>query len=257
MSLELGLKAFLIKKSGIKTILKENYQPHTIDNIFESFENNTLQTKRYEDLKNHIKQNQLTSFGNNHFDHLTQFQLFRNKIVHLNLNLQPADLYDLKYESIYAIVHLIVPLLSELTFDFETPSEFYAEYLDDSQYKRLIDFPHYVEEMEKVAKEFTGYAYECPECYKHTYSPENGICYCCNLKFIDAAEYLNCKMCAAKKAVIFDPLNIELNANMINGLCLNCGDRPNVFKCPHCDFKRTFYGKDELNDTCFEGCKNI
>jgi hypothetical protein len=257
MSLELGLKAFLIKTSGIKTILNDKYQSRTIDNIFDSFENNTLQTKRYEDLKNHIKENQLTWFSDTHFDHLTQFQLFRNKLVHLNLNLQTADLYDLKYESIYAIVHLIVPLLSELSFEFETPSEFFAEHLDDKQYKQLIDFPHYVEEMEKVAKEFTGYAYECPECYKHTYSSESGICYCCNLNFIEAAEYLNCKTCDAIKAVIFDPLNIELNDNIINGLCLNCGDRPNVFKCPDCESKQTFYGKDELIDTCFEGCKNI
>lgn len=257
MSLELGLKAFLIKESGIKTILMDNYQNRTIDNIFKSFENNTLQTKRYEDLKTHIKVNQLTSFEDTHFHHLSRFQLFRNKLVHLNLNLQPPDLDDLKYESIYAIVHLIVPLLSELNFEFETPSEFYAEHLDDNKYKQLITFPYYVEEMEKIAKEYSGYAYECPECYTKTFSPANGICYCCNLNFIDAAESVNCKLCNAENAVIFDPFNIESNDNMINGLCLNCGDKPNVFKCQNCDFKRTFYGINELKDTCFDGCKNI
>jgi hypothetical protein len=255
-SLELGLKAFLVKEKGIKTILKNGHQNQTVDSIFNSFENNDLRTKTYNDLKKLILENEITLFGEIHFEHLTRFQKFRNNLVHLNLSFSSTDLQNLKYESIFAIVHLIIPLLSEIDFENETPSEFYAEYLDDHQYKKLISFPHYIEEMEKVAKKFTGYAYECPECYTKTFSPGNGICYCCNLNFIDAAEYVNCKICNAENAVIFDSLNIELNGDMINGLCLNCGDKPNVFKCPHCECKQTFYGKDELKNSCFDGCKN-
>jgi len=257
MSIELGLKAFLIKERGIKTILQDRYQEKTIENIFESFNSNTLHTKNYNELKNFIKNSEgLTWFNDEHFAHLDQFQLFRNKLVHLNLYLSEDELFDLKYELIYAIVHIIIPLLSELSFECASPTEFYSEHLDENEYKKLISFPPYIEEMEKIAKKFSGLAYECPECFNWTFSPNSEICYCCNLKFIDAGEYLNCKVCNGLKSVIFDKLNIEINGNTINGLCLKCGDKPMVFKCPECETQITYYGKSELENTCFLGCKN-
>ena len=113
-SLELGLKAFLVKEKGIKAILKNGHQNQTVDSIFNSFENNDLRTKTYNDLKKLILENEITLFGEIHFEHLTRFQKFRNNLVHLNLSFSSTDLQNLKYESIFALVHLIIPLLSEI-----------------------------------------------------------------------------------------------------------------------------------------------
>lgn len=254
MSIELGLKSFLIKDSGIRTILLNKYENRTEDEIFASFNANTLQTKRFEDLKNFIKKN-YSFFDEAQYNQINKLQLYRNKLVHLNLFLDDNELVILKNELIYTIVHILIPFLTEISFEFETPSEFYQECLNKKQYKKLISFAPYVDEMEKLAKNNDGLAYECPNCFKHTFSPISEICYCCNLKFIDAAGYVDCKQCEAKKSVIYDVLNIEDNNNSINSKCLNCGDKSYVFRCPECEFALTYYFENELENTCFGGCK--
>ena len=247
MSIELALKAFLIKEKGIKSILSSKYINRTDSDIFTAFESNTLHTKIYNDLKQVLIDNKsLTWFSDNDFYHLEQFQQFRNKIVHLNLFLGEDDLYDLKYEIIYVIVHVIVPLLAEISFEFETPTAFYNKYLNKSEYKKLISFRPYVSEMEKLAIYFTGVSYYCPECYKRTYSSVNDLCYCCNLSYEHMVEYTNCTVCKTSNSVIFDPYNMECNNHVINGLCLNCQTKMQVHKCPKCGNKYTFFIEKEL-----------
>lgn len=242
MSIELGLKAFLIKNLGIRTILINRYANKTDAEILDDFQKNDLHTKKYFELKNIIIDNeQLLWFGEKHLSHLDQFQEFRNKLVHLNLFLAESDLFDLKGEMIYTIVHILLPLLSEIGFDNESPTEFYSNFLSKEDYLKLINFPPYVEEMERVALEFTGAAYFCPECYKKTYSTENNLCYCCNLRYPEhAIEYVDCIFCDAENTVLFDPLNIADNNSVLQGLCLNCENKPMVFKCSVCDSKASF-----------------
>ena len=247
MSIELALKAFLIRENGIKSILLNKYNSWTETEIFTAFEENTLHTKIYNDLKQVLIVNKnLAWFSENDYSHLEQFQQFRNKLVHLNLFLGEADLYDLKYEIVYVIVHIIVPLLAEISFEFETPTAFYNKYLNKTEYKKLISFRPYVSEMEKLVIDFTGVGYYCPECYKKSYSPVNHLCYCCNLSYEYAVEYTNCPACGAKNSVIFDPHNIEINNHIINGLCLNCETKMQVHKCPKCENKYAFFMKKEL-----------
>jgi hypothetical protein len=255
MSIELALKAFLVKEQGVRSILLNEYQTRTEEYIFEKFENNTLHTKQYNVLKQILTDNErLTWFTETDFAHLEQFQQFRNKLVHLNLFLGEADLYDLKYELIYVIVHIIVPLLSEISFEFETPTEFYQTHLNMEDYKKLISFRPYVEAMEKLAKGFTGLNYYCPECYKKTYSPENNLCYCCNLNYEYVVEYTSCIVCNEKKSVIFDPQNIALNNHIMNGLCLNCDTKMQVHKCPVCERTYSFFNMEELSECTPEKC---
>lgn len=255
MSIELALKAFLIKEKGIKTILQKRYKNKSDEEILNLFTNDKLHTKRFQDLKDIIiKEEYLTGFSENHFVQLDQFQQFRNKIVHLNLFLGNADIYDLRYEITFVIVHIIIPLLTELNIEIETPTEFYAKYLDKTTLSKLLDFPPYVEEMEKLAENFGGNVYYCPECYKKTFSTENNICYCCNLNFKYAVEYVDCPSCNSKKSIVFDCLNIGDNNNIITGLCLNCDTKINVFKCPKCEEAYAYYFEDELKKCTPEKC---
>jgi len=139
MSIELAIKAFLVKQKGVRSILEEKYNKKTDEEIFTAFINNSLKTERYEDLKNILINNPvLTWFEDEEYDHLKQFQLYRNKIVHFNLFLDRADLLNLKFEIIYVVVHIIVPLLSDISFEYETPTSFYNECLDKNEYKKLI-----------------------------------------------------------------------------------------------------------------------
>lgn len=247
MSIELAIKAYLVKEEGVKSILMDKYNSNTDEEIYNLFTNNSLHTRQYNNLKDILSSNQrIISLTDNDCEHLDQFQKYRNNLVHLNLFLYEADLYDLKYEITYVIVHILVPLLAEISFDYETPTAFYNEHLNKENYKKLISFPPYVCEMEKLARNHTELQYYCPECFNKTYSPTNHICYCCNLNFEYAVEYSNCPICEAKNAVIFDPLNMELNNHIMNGLCLNCDAKMQVHKCPKCGNSYPFFSIKEL-----------
>jgi hypothetical protein len=257
MSVELALKAYLIKRDSVYAILDDKMQQKDISAIFAKFEADTLHTKRFQDLKLALVARNFNWLTDKHIQHFDAFQKRRNKLVHLNLSLDdPQELSDLKLGLIYVVVHVLVPLLAEISFDYQTPSEFYEENLDKKDYLKLIDFLPYIKEMEKLAKEYSLYVYPCPDCHKKTFSTAAEICYCCNLSFVNAGEYTDCKNCDSRHAVLFDHLNIGLHDNIMNGLCLNCEDRPQVFKCPECEATTTFYGKPELNGTCYEGCLN-
>ena len=255
MTIELALKAFLIKNTGIRTILKQQYKDKSDDDILASFEKNELHTKKYNDLKKALIDNEnLVWFDQIHIAHLDQFQQFRNKLIHLNLFLEYDDLVDLKGETIFVIIHILIPLLTEISFEFETPTEFYEKYLTKKDFQKLISFPPYVEEMERIANEYSDIVYECPRCSKKTYSPENNLCYCCNLNYTHGVEYTECNVCHNQGSVIFDPLNIEFNGHIMHGLCLACGNKPEVFKCPVCKTKVSFFLKDELTECTPERC---
>lgn len=265
-SIELSVKAFFIQSQGIKSILKGKYkgkrfQDMTELEIFNLFQDNIAQTKGYNDLIKILENNPtLIGFTEDHFGQIRQFQSFRNNLVHFNLSLAEANLYDLKYELIFAIVHLIVPLLTEISYDYETPNDFYIQALgagkphENDIYKKLINFGPYTNAMEEIAKKFTGYAYLCLECGKRTYSPENHKCYSCNLDFEYAAGYVDCPYCKAKKAIVYDINNIALNNNQLNGSCLNCERKPIIFKCIECNEAYAFFNYKELKECKPEKC---
>lgn len=257
MSIELALKAFLIKEKGLSSILSDNYSSCTEFEILKSFKNNELHTKQYGVLKNILISNErLTWFSDIHYEHLQNFQSKRNKIVHFNLFQTDDDLCELKYEIVYVIVHIIVPLLTNISFEFETPTSFYNTYLDKQDYQKLISFPPYVIEMEKIAKKYTGFNYYCPICFKKTYSPLNSLCYCCNLNYEYVVEYTDCILCKAKNSVIFDPYNIAINNHVMPGICLNCDMKMDVHKCPKCEMKYAFFSISELKGCTPQKCIN-
>jgi len=250
MAIELGLKAYLIKNKSLSSILTNKHQGQTLQDIFTAFEKGDLKTKRFEDLKNMIiADGEL--FDDVGIGFINDFQRKRNQAVHFHLRLENGDLFDLKYDLVYMLVHVIIPTLTEINLDFESPSEFYANHLDKKDYKTLIKFRPYVMEMEKVAAEHARLVYRCIECEEKAYSVDNEMCYCCNLQYADFGEYVNCPICRAPRSVIFDHNNIAINDHVMNGLCLNCGARPSVFKCPDCDVATAFYGIDELDGTCY------
>jgi len=257
MATELAMKVFLIKNESLRVVLKDNYTNKSDEELVNLFHGDGLNTKAFWELKNII----ITNYSPGLFDkddiaHLDKFQTYRNKLVHFNLNLDESQLKELKFELTYVIVHVIIKFLAQINFKYESPSDFYKENLKQSTFRNLISYDPYVKEMSKMAKTYTGYAYECPECWKRAYSPFNNRCYCCGNDFTDMAEYVDCISCHAKNGVIFDPLNIGYNDNMINGLCLNCGEKMMVFKCPECETKTGFWVEEDLEDTCFGGCKH-
>ena len=108
--------------------------------------------------------------------------------------------------------------------------------------------------MEKLAINCSGISYSCPVCRKKTFSPDNNLCYCCNLNLEYAVEYTDCLKCKNKNSVIFDHLNIEQNHNVMDGQCLHCDSRIKVLKCPKCGNTYTFLDKQELTKCTPDKC---
>ncbi|MDN3694318.1 hypothetical protein QWZ06_19545 [Chryseobacterium tructae] len=248
-SIELSLKTYLIKEIDIYSILESNrnLSPNL---LLEKFKQNHLKTKRYDQLKKSLKKNKnLTFFNDIHFKHLDKLQMYRNRLVHLNL-LSKDDINNIQKELIFAVTHLLMPLLTDISFKFETPTQFYKEHLDKNDYKSLISFHPYIDEMHNIAVKYSGLAYECLRCYNKTFSPNTEICYCCNLQLFDAAGYIDCDLCSSKKSIIYDTLNIHVEGseNSINGFCMSCGDKMMVYDCPECEGKFSFYGKPDLEE---------
>lgn len=182
------------------------------------------------------------------------FQRYRNRLIHLNLPLEESDLFDLKYEFIYIIVHVIVTILTEI--DYMSSSDFYEKHLNNDDYKKLIKYKPYVEEMKLVAMKHSNFVYKCPKCNEKSFATDKEICYCCNLQLNGAIECIDCNSCNSPNCIIFDYLNIEINDNIINGLCLNCDETINIFKCPICNSILQFHNNEELeNNSCFPKCK--
>jgi HEPN domain-containing protein len=250
MAVELGFKAYLIKTKSLTSILRDKHKKQTIEELLEEFEDGTLQTKTFEELKRMIvADDQL--FDEERLEYINDFQRYRNQAVHFHLRLVQGDLFDLRYDLVYVLVHVVIPVLAEISLDIESPSDFYQECLDKNDYLTLIKFEPYVYEMKKVAEQHSQFVYHCIECNEKTYSVDNEICYCCNLQFVNAGEYVKCPACKTPKSVIFDHNNIAINENVMNGLCLNCGERCKVFKCPSCEVATPFYYEIDLQDTCY------
>ncbi len=247
-SIELSLKTYMVKEIDIYSI-SENNRNLSPKLLLEKFKKNQLKTKTYDQLKKSLKKNKnLTFFKDNHFKHLDKLQMYRNRLVHLNLFLSEADMTNLQKELIFAVTQLLIPLLTDISFEFETPTEFYEEHLDERDYRNLILFRPYINEMHNIAIEYSGLAYECLRCNQRTFSPNTEICYCCNLQLFESAGYIDCDVCNSKKAIIYDTLNIhvENNDHSINGLCMNCGDKMMVYDCAECEGKFSFYGKPDF-----------
>lgn len=245
-SIELALKAYYVRKCGIRSIIQSKYDNYTEQQIYKAFEGGTLRTKRYNDLKKELETNKLIWFGKKEYDNLLQFQQFRNKLIHLNLDLSDSELFYLEYELIYSIVHILLSFLTDIDYECETTGEFYEKYLDKDDYHALISYPLYINEMEKIAKIHGEFIYNCPNCSNRTFATKNSICYCCNLNYNNGATYVDCISCKAVGSVAFDELNIDINNNIINGLCLNCECTPDIFKCPVCANKYSFFSLEEL-----------
>jgi hypothetical protein len=63
---------------------------------------------------------------------VSQFQSLRNKLVHVNYNFDSADLFDLNYDMIYVLVHIVPKLLAA---NEEQPSEYLKQLLGPDAFR--------------------------------------------------------------------------------------------------------------------------
>jgi len=233
MSFELSLVAYFVKKKGILGIVQTKDASLSEIDLLEKFENNDLKTKSFESLKTEALSNDFLLNSDDEF-FIDQFQRTRNKFVHLHYNYDKGELYDLKYDLTYFLIKVLIPALAEEETD---PSQAIAANIDSTDFRNLVKFPPYAYEMYKVARENSETVYRCLHCGNDSLATDYGseYCYSCCEDFSHAG-FIDCPYCKAKRAMVYDTLNIEYQSDKtIKGLCLKCDEDDLVYVCKKCE----------------------
>lgn len=234
ISLELAIKALVIERVGIRSILNKKQQVLSDAEIEKLFIQNKLKTLDFDTQKNFIKsKNYIQDLDKEDFKTIEEFQIYRNRIVHFSYKFYEDDLYDLKYDIIYYLIHIIFKVLLSKRYQDEKPSEFLQHHLGQNLHKKLINYSPYIYAMEALAKENSIKVFKCIVCNNRTLSREENYCYCCNFISYDFTM-INCDFCKEKRSVLYDNLNIHLNSHITKGLCLNCDEDGIIYECPNC-----------------------
>ena len=251
ISLELAMKSLMLKKRGLRSLIDASITKSD-NELYLDFKNNNLKVKRFEQIKIFTKQNNLVDdLDEDDFEIITQFQKYRNGIVHFSYGFEDGDYYDLKYDIIYFVVNILIKILS-CDEDLK-PSEFLEYNLGKTYHKRLTNYLPYISAMNKMAKIASEKVYTCIHCENETYSKDEDYCYLCNI-YNDPEYFINCSVCENKRSVIFDGLNLENNDFSTNAKCLNCHNKTEVFMCQECEM--IFDKYENLKMCTIEKCIN-
>ncbi len=173
ISLELAIKALIIERTGIGSILNKRQQILSDDEIEELFKENKLKTLDFDMQKNFIKtRNFIQDLDKDDFETIDEFQVYRNRIVHFSYKFYEGDLFDLKYDIIYYLIHIIFKVLLSDRHQDEKPSEFLQYRLGEDLHRKLINYSPYIYAMERLAKENSYMVFKCIVCNNRTLSQD-------------------------------------------------------------------------------------
>ena len=247
MAFELALIAYLIEYDGIHAVVNARDEDLTETQLLAKFSNNELSTKSFNALAKYASDKNLYLRGEDS-DIVQEFQRRRNKLVHLNYEFDSGDLYDLKYELVYFLVYLVIPILAK---EESRPSEAIACHLDHDDFVKLIKFPPYASEMNSRAKEFSQDVYKCFYCGNESLAASdygNEHCFSCN-QYYHHVGFSDCSRCSSKNSIVYDKLNIESQSDRtLKGLCLKCNEDDLIYSCGTCGEVVA------LEATCFGEC---
>lgn len=244
ISLELAMKSLMLKKLGLRSLIDPSIIKSDSE-LYTDFKSNKLKIIRFEQIKNITKKRKLVDdLDDDDFEIITDFQKYRNGIVHFSYGFEEGDYYDLKYDIIYFVVNILIKILS-YEEDLK-PSEFLQYNLGEKYHNKLINYMPYISAMNKMAQIASEKVYTCIHCDNKTYSKDDDYCYLCNITN-DSEYFINCSDCEDKRSVIYDGSNLEYNQYSGSAKCLNCDYRTEVFLCPKCEL---IYDKNENSTMC-------
>lgn len=227
MALELAIASFLVNHHGIRSILISP-DKLTDDEIREKWSKNELRTKKFEEYKQLLAEKHPGTWSV--FDGIVDtFQRSRNKIMHLHFNFGESDLYDLKFEATFVLIHATSYFIFGDNYDHANNI---SSILSKETFSKLIRFPPYQYHVERLAEEYSKVVLRCPMCEQVAFSDLELKCFSCTYED-QFADLLRCPECS-KRSVIYDHLNLDINEKLPT-LCLNCEDRREVTKCIGCE----------------------
>lgn len=255
ISLELAMRAYMLRKKGLESILDRKQQ-----GIFKNEEKEKLYTENklkvieFDAMKNQLKGKDVSVFKKEDFQIIDDFQTYRNKLVHFCCPLEESEILALREKLMYYVVRVVLCLLYD-NFEDKRPAEYFEELLGYDFYMQLWNDSGYISAIEQLAKERSEDVGICPICGMNAYSIDEEFCYFCNITPIEGEwGRAACNACGGKNTVVYDRLNIHLRENhhSMPGMCQHCEAHPQIFECPKCGQTHWLYS-DEYDCMCYDG----
>lgn len=234
MALELAMKAKIVENYGVGCIIQNLAEGTSDAEIQEKYENNDLRVKEFESVKNFLKSKHMFDFEKTEYKYMDRFQLYRNKLVHFNYNFLEEENEQIEHDIFYILVYLLGAIMSDALHG-DTPT-YMQEYIDMAQYELLMQNRSYTDFLDAFISDAYGNPYYCPICSKRLLTPSKKCLGCLTdiSAHTKAFGYIDCKICGAESAVVYDSLNIANNNGVLRGMCVNCQSDTIVYQCPRC-----------------------
>ena len=255
ISLELAMRAYLLRNKGLDYILEKDQRKNYTDEEKEKlYQDNKLKVTEFEAMKNQLKGKDISVFKKEDFRIIDDFQLYRNRLVHFCCSLNENEMLELREKLMYYVVRVVLCLLYD-NYEDKRPAEYFEELLGYDFYRQLWNDRGYIRAIEQLAKERTRDVGLCPICSRYAYSIDEEFCYFCNVTPLDDEwGRADCIACGRKNSVIYDRLNIHLGGNhhSMLGLCQLCKTHIHIFECPICR-QAHWLINDNHDGMCYDG----
>lgn len=248
-SLELALKAHLIKESGFATIVDISKSGTTEREWDQAFKDNKIWIKEFDRLLGAYRKTGDSYFSTKISPHdakeyptIEHFQNYRNKIFHFAANIEPESLASEKRKLLAYAIRVVMYLLFDRYKD-QTPDMYFEELLGWDFYDKLSKCPDFGPAMQKMASASCKNPWYCPICGWKTFDHELSYCYCCQFSIEPTFLHTtDCPSCATKNSLVYDYNAPYIQyPNVYSGYCMACDSHHEVFECPTCGRSRIFY----------------
>lgn len=255
ISLELAMRAYLLRNKGLDSILeKDQRKKYTDEEKEKLYLANKLKVIEFEAMKNQLKGKDVSVFKKEDFRIIDDFQTYRNRLVHFCCSLKENEIAELREKLMYYVVRVVLCLLYD-NYEDKRPAEYFEELLGYDFYRQLWNDRGYIRAIEQLAEERTKDVGLCPICSRYAYSIDEEFCYFCNIMpWDDEWGRTDCIECGGKNSVIYDRLNIHLGGNhhSMPGMCQLCETHTHIFECPICGQTHWLYIDNE-EGMCHDG----
>ncbi len=212
IALELAIKAKVVEKCGIQIIVKNITNSENEKQLEEKYESNSITIRKFEEIKNYLKAHKIFPFEKVQYSYLERFQTYRNRLVHFNYHFSDQELSEIERDILYVFVFLLGEVMGE-SLRGDSPT-YMQEYLDVAENKTLMKNPLYRDVLQDFIQLIYGKTYLCPICSERTFISRKK-CLGCLIDLQDDIGpfgYIDCTCFGAEETVIYDRLNLDLNA---------------------------------------------
>lgn len=148
ISLELAMRAYILKNKGLEYIIdKKQKEKNTDEEIEKLYADNRLKVIEFETMKNQLKEKDASVFKKEDFQIIDDFQIYRNKLVHFCCQLEKDETRKMRELLMYYVVRVVLCLLYD-NYEDKRPAEYFEKILGWDFFRILNNDQGYIRAIE-------------------------------------------------------------------------------------------------------------